>query len=113
MDDMDGNTATGDALVMATNEFIHRARDPSKGYPMVTILITDGQPNWGTANATVAAEDMKKNGITLFTIGIANADLSNLQQTGKQRKNADSSSHIMLLEIVELKIWESTKKQKI
>lgn len=84
MDDKNENTATGDALRMATTEFIHRARDPSKGWPLVAILITDGQPNWsnGTGadpqDALDAAVGLKKAGITLFTIGIANARVDNL-----------------------------------
>lgn len=88
MDYMDGMTATGDALRMATDEFVHRARDPSKGFPLVAVLLTDGQPNWSKGSsapaqdALDAAEELKKAGITLFTVGISNANITNLQATG-------------------------------
>ncbi|KAH7701456.1 Fibropellin-3 [Aphelenchoides avenae] len=89
---MNGMTATGDALRMATQEFIHRARDPSKGFPLVTVLLTDGQPNWSNntdadpQDALDAAEVLKKAGITLFTVGIANAHIDNLQATASNPK---------------------------
>ncbi|KAH7716261.1 Fibropellin-3 [Aphelenchoides avenae] len=89
---MDGNEATGDALRMATQEFLHRARDPNKGFPLVAVLLTDGQPNWSNGNdadpqdALDAAEALKGLGITLFTLGISNADISNLQATASNPK---------------------------
>lgn len=85
---MDGMTATGDALRMSTTEFNHRARGPSKGFPLVAVLLTDGQPNWSNGtdadpqDALDAAEELKNAGVTLFTVGILNADITNLQATG-------------------------------
>ncbi|KAH7716262.1 Fibropellin-3 [Aphelenchoides avenae] len=89
---MNDMTATGDALRMATEEFNHHGRDPAKGFPFVAVLLTDGQPDWSNGHdadpqdALDAAEELKKAGITLFTIGIANADMSNLQTTASNPK---------------------------
>lgn len=78
-----GGTPTSLALTRATQEFKDKARDPSKGFPMVTVLITDGVPNDEQAS-TSAADAMKAAGITLFTVGIGSSqDLAFLQQTGR------------------------------
>ena len=65
------NTAAGLNLLLAQG--FNGARPTSQGIPRVAIVVTDGQSNDGTATAA-AAQAVHAAGVTVFAVGIGNAD---------------------------------------
>ena len=80
---IDQGTDIASGIIKANQMFM---RDGRIEVPMVALLITDGEPNVGQdpVGATFqAADDIKSEGVNLFTVGVGNQAPVNLQQWGR------------------------------
>jgi len=68
------------------------ARQASVGIPKIAILITDGKSS-SQSQTTQAADNIKSQGVQVYTIGIANPDVSELQIISSD----PDSDHVFLL----------------
>uniref|UniRef100_A0AAY4A7Z5 VWFA domain-containing protein n=1 Tax=Denticeps clupeoides TaxID=299321 RepID=A0AAY4A7Z5_9TELE len=80
---MGGGTKTGLGLdFMLKNHFVEKAGSRShEGVPQIAVIITDGQSQ---DNVEPHAQELRRQGITLYAIGIKNADEGELKEIANE-----------------------------
>lgn len=95
-----GNTAIGTGLRLSRQTY---ARIPASGSPRIVMVLTDGHNNRGETPNT-AADDLRADGITLYSVGVGSVSQSTLvQMAGNESRvfSVDTLSQMdQLLEIL-------------
>ena len=80
-----GGTDTADALTLLARRGFIGARPLDQGVPRVAIVVTDGESNSPSATASAANVLRQNASITVYAVGIGNADLTELNSIASTR----------------------------
>ena len=108
--DIPGNgrpsTNTADALIRTRQEIFTPsggARDPTLGYPRVTVVVTDGRSNVNRSLTVPSAEALHDDGVTVFAVGVGrNIDMNELSSIASSENFVILLSQFNLMEFVGL-----------
>ena len=108
--DIPGNgqpsTNTADALIRTRQEIFTPsggARDPTLGYPRVTVVVTDGRSNVNGSLTVPSAEALHDDGVTVFAVGVGrNIDMDELSSIASSENFVILLSQFNLMEFVGL-----------